>query len=229
MRKVNFTGSRRFWTRERVLAGLKFAADEITGPLPCRDSKWSEKKKGRYDWPPARRVLEFFHSMARGWLAAGVSEERVSLSNIDWTREEEEYLLENAGERTLEEIGRYLGRTYGASKTRLNKEIHTTARANQGMFSAAEIAKEYGCPYHRIRKALQEGKINGQYDRRRNRWQVDIGEIRSDVMSFLQAPKVTHKNCPTDLGDYYQRHGLIRKLIDGKLVRLKEGKTVGVR
>ena len=35
------------------------------------------------------------------------------------------------------------------------------------------------------------------------------------------APRGTHKTGPVDRGDYYKRHGLIRKVVNGRTVRLK--------
>ncbi|MBA7687307.1 hypothetical protein ES703_95768 [subsurface metagenome] len=215
----NYIGKKRLWTREKVLAGLMRAASKIQGRLPCRDAAYNKIKKGHLDWPTSHRVLEFFGSMARGWLAAGAPKTRISLKNIDWTPAEETYLKEHAGEKTLEEIAAYLRRSYGGVKTRLNKNVGISARGNQGFFSAAELAKEYGCPYHRVRTALAEGKIPGKFDQCRNRWQVDLIELTPAAKAILEAPKLhSYKNSPTDLGDYYYRYGLRRQKINGQMV-----------
>ena len=84
------------------------------------------------------------------------------------------------------------------------------SRHNQGFLSAAELAKEYGCPYHRVRTLLNDGIIKARYDSRRNRWEVDPDDITPTVASLLEAPKRTHKTWPTDVGDYYQRYGIRR-------------------
>ncbi len=142
----NCIGNKRLWTRETVLGGLALAAAEIKGPLPCCDRPYNVLKKGHLTWPTSHRIYKFFGSMAAGWLAAGAPKERVSFSNLLWQESEEEYLLEHAGDDTLASIGRYLRRTYGAVKTRL-REKGTTARGNQGLFSAGELAQEYNCSY----------------------------------------------------------------------------------
>ena len=107
----NCIGHKRFWTRERVLSSLIEAVKEIRGPLPCSDSAFNRIKKGRLEWPTSHRVLEFFGSMARGWIAARASKKRVSLKNIEWTSAEDLYLLDHAGVETLAQIGTHLGRS----------------------------------------------------------------------------------------------------------------------
>ena len=213
----NWIGKRRFWTRERVIAGLVVAAREIEGPLPCLDASYSRRKKGHLDWPVAPRVLGYFGAMARGWLAAGEPMSRVSLHNVPWTEEEKAYLLEYAGNHTLKRIARKLSRSYGAVRGQLRiKKI--VSRHNQGYFSAADLAKEYNCSYHRIRLALAAGKIKGCYDRSRNRWQIDLSELTPEAKEILARPKRTYKTCPSDLGDYYTRYGLCRRVINGRVM-----------
>lgn len=213
----NNIGNTRWWTKERVLAGLRKAMKEIKGPLPCRDAKYSRIKNGRYDWPTPGRVLEYFGSMARGWLAAGAPRNRVSLLNIDWTDEDREDLLTFAGVETLEKIGRRLRRSYGSVKRQLYS-IGVTARANQGLFSAAELSKHYQCSYRRVQKLLTGGILKGEYDEERHRWQVDLESITPAAEALLRAPKRTHKTFPTDMGDYYQRHG-IKRVLKSSVVR----------
>jgi len=200
-----------------VVAGLVAAAREIEGPLPCLDASYNRIKKGHLDWPPASRILEYFGAMARGWLAAGVSRKRVSFHNVPWTEEEREYLSNYAGRYTLERIARRLGRSYGAMRGQL-RIMKTTSRHNQGFLSAAEIAKEFDGPYHRVRNMLGAGRIKGRYDRERNRWEVDPIDITPEVIILLTAPKITHKTWPTDKGDYYTRYGLCRRAIAGQVM-----------
>jgi hypothetical protein len=215
----NFRGNRRWWTRERVLTALQQAIKELHGPLPCADYKWNEVKKGRLDWPPASRVLEYFGAMGRAWLAAGAPRSRVILRNIAWTASEQAYLLEHAGNETLSVIARRLRRSYQSVRARLSKNLKITARANQGLLSAAELSREFHCSYHRIRRALGSGQIKGSFDQVRNRWQIDTVELTPQALAILTAPKLhSYKTTPPDLGDYYRRHGLMRKIIDGKMM-----------
>lgn len=200
-----------------MLAGLAVAAKEIEGSLPCLDASYSQLKKGRLDWPTSKRVLEFFGAMSRGWLAAGVSMERVSLHNVPWTEKERVYLLSYAGTYTLKRIARRLGRSYGAVRGQLRK-MKITSRHNQGFLSAAEIAKEFNSSYSRVCRILKAEGVKGKYDRKRNRWEVDPVAITPDVVILLRQPKKTHKSWPTDKGDYYTRYGLCRRVIDGQVM-----------
>ncbi len=214
----NFIGRRRFWTQERVLESLTLASREIKGPLPCCDAVYNRIKKGRLDWPTSHRILEYFGSMARAWLATGVRRGRVSLKNTDWTSEEDEYLLEKAGDITLKAIATHLGRSYSAVRARLNKNYRTSSRHNQGYFSAAELSKKFNCPYHRVRDALLEQRIVGKFDKIRNRWQVDLVDLTPEAEDILKAPKLhSYKNSATDLGNYYERHELRRTIVDGRV------------
>ncbi|MFH0808978.1 MAG: hypothetical protein V2A77_00685 [Pseudomonadota bacterium] len=218
----NYIGShKRLWTKNHVAEALGRAAAELQGPLPCCDSAYNRLKTGRLDWPTSHRVLEYWGSMARGWLAAGASYDRVTLSNVDWTSDEDEYLLEHAGELTLAKIAKELNRSYQAVRARLSKVHHTTARTNQGHLSAAELAKEYNCSCHRIRAALRSGKLPGKYDRCRNRWQVFLEDLTPEMEAFLRRPKDTYKTSETDVGDYYRRYGIHRKLVNGRIVRIE--------
>jgi hypothetical protein len=192
---------------------------EIAGPLPCHDAEWSAYKKGRLDLPPASRVLEYWHSLARAWLHAGADPARVKLHNQDWTEAEDEYLLEHAGDKTLEAIAGYLHRSYSAVRSRLNKEHGVHARNNQGFLSAAELAKQYHCSCHRIREALKTGEMKGTFDKKRNQWLIDPADIAlPEFQSLLHRPRRTHKTWPVDVGDYSQRHNLKRIVQDGRLV-----------
>jgi hypothetical protein len=166
------------------------------------------------------RVLEYFGSMAGGWIAAGASAKRVRFNNIDWSPEDELYLEERAGIDTLGQIGRHLGRSAAACKRRLYMK-GITARGNQGFFSASELAKEYDCPCHRIRCYLSAGVIPGKFDKYRNRWQVNPFKITPDIAKLLAEPKRTHKKSATDKGDYMQRYGIRRRIINGKLTRVE--------
>lgn len=214
----NWIGKKRFWTRERVLISLAEAIVQIKGPLPCSDDPWYKIKRGRLDLPPASRIYFYFHSMGRAWLAAGAPMSRVSLFNTPWAKEEDEYLLERAGLSTLEAIGKRLGRGYGSVKARLNKTHHVRARVNQGFFCAAELSKEFQCPYQRVRDALAKRKIEGFFDHQRHQWQVDLKDLTEEALAILSKPKRTHKTSITDLGNYRERYGLKRIKVNGRVM-----------
>ena len=207
---IEFHGNKRVWTKRRVLDGLRLAMTEIDGPLPCNDGPYNVIKKGRLAWPPVSRVYEFFKALAHGWLAAGAAMSRVSLHNAPWTPGE-------ISKRTLARIARDLGRSYQATRARIgSKGLGITARANQGLLSAAELAKLYHTPYHRVRELLINNSLPGTYDRVRNRWQIDPSQFTPEMESLLRAPKKTYTTSPTDIGDYYRRYGLYRTRINGR-------------
>jgi len=163
--------------------------------------------------------------MARGWLAAGVSRKRVTFHNVPRTEEEREYLLAYAGRHTLVRMARKLDRTYGAVRAQLRRR-KIKSRHNQGFLSAAEIAKEFDSPYHRVCEMLSAGRIKGKYDRKRHRWEVDPVDITPEVIILLTAPKITHKTWPTDKGDYYIRHGLRRRVIECRVMVVAAGSVL---
>jgi len=220
----NWQGKTKVWTREHVDAALKAVMDELPGSLPTSDRAWGELKRGRYDLPPAARVYEYYHSFARAWISLGAVHGRITLKFSKWNEADDTYLLENAGKLTLESIAKHLGRSYPATRARLNKEFKIHSRHNQGYLSAAELAKEYNFPYHRIRDALAAGKIKGRYDRRRNRWQIDLSKLTPEAIAILKQPKLkSYRTTPPDVGDYYQRYGLIRTNRNGKVIAVERG------
>lgn len=217
MRLPNQLSRKRFWTREKVLDALIKAAAEIRGPLPTSHKTWGIIKRGRYDLPPPTRIYEFFHSFPQAWVAAGAGD-RVSLSFAKWTEADDGYLLDYAGQYTLKLIARHLRRTCPSVRSRLGRWYKIQSRHNQGYLSAAELAKEYKCPYHRILGALRLGAIKGRFDKKRTRWNIDLIDLTAEALMILTAPKQTYKSREADLGDYYQRHGLKRQNINGKVM-----------
>lgn len=217
-------GPERFWTRERVIAGLVFASFEIEGQLPNSDRPYLVMKKGRYDWPPVTRIYEYFGTMSDAWEAAGLEKSRISRDYHQWMPDDEEYLMEHAGEKTLKQIGKHLRRSWSACKRRLY-DLHLKARDNQGFFTAAEVSKEYNCSYDRVRRLIISGEIPCRYDPPRNRYQIHPDALTADVIKRLQAPRITHKTEPLDKGDYEKRHRLQRRRINGKVMRIDKETT----
>jgi len=216
----NMQGAKLVWTREKVIEGLQIAAKELD-PIPTSDDIYNSLKKGRYDWPPAIYIYRYFPTFAVAWLTAGVNPKRVDLASTKWTEEEDEYLLTHAGDIRLVDIAKHLRRSYGGVRGRLRLKNHHKARHNQGFLSAAELAKYYNCPYHRVRLALVAGKIKGFRSRIRKDWQVDLTELDGQALDILQQPKLkSYRTTPPDVGDYEKRHGLKRTVVDGKTVRV---------
>jgi hypothetical protein len=216
----NWIGKKRLWTREAVLAALARAMQEIDGPLPTSDEVWNVIKKGRLDWPGANRIFEYFGTFPRAWLSAGAPEEKVSLSHAKWTREEDDYLKENAGELTLQFIATKLRRSYPSVRGRL-RWYGMKARDNQGFFSAAQLSKEFKVPYHRVLQELGRKTIKARRHKERNTWVIDISKLDREAVELLTRPKVTHKS-KTDYGDYEHRYGLVRRNIGGKIMRVEQ-------
>lgn len=178
------------------------------GQLPCSDSAYSARKKGNPSWPPASRVLEEFGSMARAWIAVGASRMRVSLKNVDWTSEEDDFLLENAGRLSLQQIAGRLGRSYPAVRARLSKTHGKRARDVQCYLSAQRVARRYMSPLSRVFQFIETGKLPAT--KRLGNWQIDLRDAEK-IRAALQAPRRTHKTWPIDVGDYAQRYGLRRR------------------
>jgi hypothetical protein len=108
------------------------------------------------------------------------------------------------------DIGKNLGRTYGAVRKQL-QILGTRARDAEGYLSAAQLSKEFNCSCHRLRTLLNDGAIKGAvYDKTRNRWKIDPIFINAETEAKLRAPRRTHKTHPLDVGDYYQRYGIVR-------------------
>jgi hypothetical protein len=200
-----------YWTRPRIVHALRKYAAANPGLLPSSDNEWNRLKKGRLDLPTAGAVLSTWGSMRRAWLAIGAESSRVVALNARWSKTEKAYLLENAGTLTLTRIAKNLNRTYESVKTMIgSKGMGITARANNGYWSAAQLAKEYGCPYNRIQQLLEAGAIPAFRHPRRQSWQIDPADLSPGLIAELRKEKQTHKETPTDLGDYRQRYGLRR-------------------
>jgi hypothetical protein len=220
----NFIGShKRLWTKENVILALQKFAAENEGPLPTSDHVYNQLKKGRLDWPTSHRILEYFGSISRAWLAAGSEPERVSLNYCGWTESEILYLKENAGNMLIREIANSLRRSYAAVRREMF-QVGITSRGNQGHFSAALLAKEYDCSYDRLLNFLHTGKIPAKFCPKRHRWLIDLDNITPEVIESLKKRRITHNTWPMDKGDYYLRHNIHRHLVDGKVVRAEESK-----
>lgn len=210
-------GNQRWWTRDRVIAGLTDFAAANRGPLPTSDHVYSVAKKGHMEWPPAGRVLEFFGTMADAWAAVPGTKGRYQRGWAPWTQEEDDTLLELAGNMTLKRIGARLGRTWGACKRRLYDLQAGRARDVSGYMSALQVAKEYGCPADRVSRLIASGELKAHKVQGGHYWRIDPADAEA-VAGKLRAPRVTQKSRPLDTGDYRRRYGLRRTVgPDGKV------------
>ena len=212
------TGNQRWWTSARIRAGLSdYVAMHPRGQLPRSDSAYSARKKGNPSWPPASRVLEEFGSMARAWLAVGALASRVSLHNIDWTDDEDDLLLENAGRLTLKTIAKQMHRSYGSVRARLNRSHGKRARDVQCYLSAAQVAARFKIPYHRVQDFCRTGRLPAK--KHLGNWRIDLRDAQANVE--LRLPKTrSYKASPPDVGDYYRRYNIRRRRTpDGRIER----------
>lgn len=211
---------RLFWTEERVLAGLRDFMAHHRGQLPNSDHDYSRMKKGHLEWPTATRVLEYFGSMAGAWAAAGAPRSRYTRRWNEWTQEEDDYLLEHAGEQTLKVIARHLGRSWGACKRRLYDLGAGPARNVSGYMSILQVAAHYNCPITRVKRLVHSGELpawrvtGGRY------WRI-APEDCERIKDKLRAPKKTHSTTPPASIEHRKRLGY-RRTVDayGRVVEV---------
>lgn len=156
--------------------------------------------------------------MARAWLAVGASSLRVSMHNIDWTEDEDDVLLENAGRISLISIARRLNRSYGSVRARLNRTHGKKARDVQCYYSARQLAAKYSAPLSRVFRLIETGVLPAK--KRLGRWQVDLRDAEK-IRAVLSAPKThSYQGSPPDVGDYERRYGIRRRRTeDGRIER----------
>lgn len=220
------TGNRRYWTRDRIIEGLRLFVERHAGRMPTSDSAYNELKRGREQFPPASRVLEQFGSMARGFLAAGVTPSRVSMHNIDWTVEEDGFLLDNAGRLSLKSIARRLNRSYGSVRARLNRTHGKRARDVQCYLSAAQVAARFHVSYHRVQAFCRDGRLPA--NKRLGNWRIDLRDCEKNA-ELLAPKRHSYKSHPTDVGDYYRRYGIRRRRTDDGRVERYEASGANTR
>jgi hypothetical protein len=198
-----------YWTKERVLEGVRLFVRATDGPLPKSDSTYRAARAGNTEYPSPYLLLKYWHSVGRAFLEAGADPRRVSLRNVKWTPEDDDVLLEMAGTISLRRLGRKLCRPQYGLRARLN-EIHgLQARNAQGFLSASEVAREYQCPVTRVKRLIRSGQLPARFDSLHNQYLVDPADL-AKVKAVLVAPKVTHKSYAPDVGDYYHRYNIKR-------------------
>lgn len=219
-------GPKLYWTRERVITGLQSFAHSNPGPLPCGSDEYNQLKVGHSEWPTAQKVLEYFGSMPGGWEAAGVSRRRYHRSWVEWSQDDDDFLLTYAGTRTLKLIARDLNRTWAACKRRLYDLGAGPARDVSGHLSASQVAKEYNTSLHRVTDLIKRGELKATKVRGGHYWRVDPIDAEA-IVDKLYAPKKTYKSIPPDVGDYERRYGLRRMVVNGRMERVAVGAAAG--
>lgn len=210
----------KYWTRERIVAALVDFAAKHKGPLPTSDHVYNRLKKGHMEWPTAQAVLDLWPSMPDAWDAIGMPRSRVRRTWAPWTPEEDDYLLERAGNQTLKIIAKQLGRSWQACKRRLYDLGAGRARDVSGYMSAMQVAKEFNCPLSRVKKLIATGELKAHRVKGGHYWRVDPSDAEA-IAETLRAPKRrSYKNRPPSIGDYERRYGLRRVSINGRIVRV---------
>ena len=202
---------KRYWTQERSLGELRRLVTEIKGPLPSNYDAYCKAKKGHL-WPPASRLTEYFNSIPRAWLAAGVTRSRLTVKSKHWTKAEIAFLLEHAGTLRLTDIARRLNRSYSSVRSKLGGAkggMGLRAREASGYLTGLALAKEYGCSYARVQRLLAEGVLRATYHERLHCWHIDPADAEK-VRHLLTAPKRTYTTTPPDIGNYREKYGIRR-------------------
>jgi hypothetical protein len=157
--------------------------------------------------------------MADAWDAIGAPRSRVSRLYAPWSQEDDDFLLDSAGTYTLKLIARRLGRSWPACKRRLYDLKAGRARDVSGFMSAMQVAKEYGCPLHRVSDLIARGELPAKKVLGGHYWRIDPADAEA-IAGKLKAPKRTYRKRPADFGDYERRYGLRRVSINGRIVRV---------
>ena len=175
---------RRYWTRERCIEVLRQLTRKISGPLPANQHTYNAMKRGKL-WPPARRLVEYFGTIAQAWLAAGVPRSHIDRKRQPWSDKEKDYLLDHAGAIPLTELAARLDRTYSGVRTMLgSKGFKLKARENQGYLSALKAAHELNLPYWTVLSLIQLGLLRSRYSAPLHRHLIDP----MDVERFRKGP-----------------------------------------
>lgn len=210
----------KYWTDERVQEGLRDFASKHKGQLPNSDHLYSDLKKGHMEWPTSAAVLEQFGTMADAWAGIGVPKSRFNRGWVPWTQEDDDYLLERAGEVTLKIIAKQLGRSWPACKRRLYDLGAGRARDVAGYLSAMQVAKEYNCPLSRVKKLIASGELPAHRVQGGHYWRIDPEDCEK-LRAVLSAPKTrSYRTTPPSHGDYDRRYGLRRVRVNGRIVRV---------
>lgn len=221
-------GNQRWWTPERIAAGLVDFAAKHPGRLPNSDHEYNRLKKEHMEWPPAQRVLALHGCMANAWDSLSVHRSRVTRQWAPWTQADDDYLLERAGEETLKRVALHLGRSWGACKRRLYDLGAGRARDVSGHLSAMQVAKLYNCPLARVKRLIATGGLSAVRVKGGHYWRIEPEDCER-LKDTLSAPKRhSYKGSAPDVGNYEQRYGLKRVTRDGKVVRVARRDADGI-
>jgi hypothetical protein len=153
---------RTWWTRERVVAGLRrFYRDQQIAPLSTEE--WHQLT-GRHwqgggldmrrPYPSPYGVLRYFETFRQAWAAAGIN---VGRRQESWSELEDWYLREGAGLLPRVELARDLRRTPDAVHRRLyDLGLHSYQRWGWTLHRVERVAQ---IPRHRLQKYIDRGDL----------------------------------------------------------------------
>lgn len=209
---------RLYWTRERIVEGLRAFARAHRGPLP-ESHEYSRAKKGHPEYPTTDNVLKHFGTFAAAWEAAGASKSRIRRTWTPWTDDDNELLLDLAGRMTMALVAKRLRRTPGACRRQLYEMQAGRARDVPGYLSASEVAEQYGCPWGRVIRLIERGTLPAKRVQGGHYWRIDPADCER-IRPLLTAPKRTHKSAPPVTDNYDRDYGYRRVTVAGRAVRI---------
>lgn len=161
--RIRRTAGRTWWTRERVLTGLRrFYHDHNTAPLSTEEwhrltGRHGERVRGhagRRRYPSLYAVLRHFETFRQAWAAAGIE---VGRRQESWSELEDWYLREGVGLIPRSELARDLNRTSDAVHRRLyDLGLHSYHRWGWTLHRLERVAQ---VPRHRLQKYLDRGDL----------------------------------------------------------------------
>lgn len=203
------------WTAERAREALRRFAAQRRGALPVdADYERLRRASGRRgrDLPPAATLQALFGSVTRAWLAALDRRRwgRVPLLRDAWRDEEDEALMDMAGELPMRAVAAVLHRSERACRDRL-RQLGLSAWGATGYLSPREVAAEYGCDTRDVLRLIRAGRLpavrlhNGRYG-------IDAGDAERHAALLRDAGRWLSLHAVARLLDC--RAGLIRYLVE---------------
>ncbi len=160
---VRRSSPRTWWTRERVISGLRrFYQNHQLAPIPTE--AWHEIT-GRHGtrggghggvrrYPSLYAVLRHFDTFRQAWAAAGID---VGRRQESWSELEDWYLREGVGLISRSELARDLNRTPDAVHRRLyDLGLHSYQRWGWTLHRVERVAQ---VPRHRLQTYLERGDL----------------------------------------------------------------------
>ena len=149
---------RTWWTRERVLTGLRrFQREKGVTPLNTHTYHAlvkSNRKGPERRYPSHYGVLRHFRTFREAWTAAGAV---VNRTHEDWSELEDWYLREAAGLISRNEIACDLNRTPNAVHRRLyDLGLHSYRLHGWSLY---RTIRTLGITAHRLRQAMESGRL----------------------------------------------------------------------